>query len=147
MRKKINYSLFMSTLFLICTSVSAKTITRSCVVCGKDALEIPAALPKFVSALITLAQILVPIILIVTGMIRYVKAVASGDDKVTSEVNSSFFKSIIAAVAVFLVVAITKFAFNVYDSANGSSDTNSCVSCFITNNCNTATCSSRSSNK
>ncbi len=145
MRKKINYSLFISALFLMFTSVSAKTIARSCVTCGADALEFPAALPKFVSALITLAQILVPVILIVTGMVRYIKAVASGDDKVVSQVNSSFIKSIIAAVSVFLLVTIVKFSFSVYDKANGTNDTNSCVSCFVNNECTETACTSRSS--
>ena len=144
MRKKIDYSLFMGILFLIGTGVSAKTITRSCVTCGSGALEFPAALPSFVSSLVTLAQVLVPIILIVTGMVRYIKAVSSGEDKVVSQINGSFIKSIIAAVSVFLIVTIVKFSFSVYDSANGTSDTNSCVSCFINNECTEAVCSSRS---
>lgn len=140
MKKKINYILTAILLFISVDSASA--ITRECVKCGEDALEIPAQLPNFVSSLITLAQILVPIILIVSGLIKYLKAVTSGEDKVISETNKAFIKSIITAVAIFLVVAIVRFTFDVVESA-GEEDTTSCISCFITGECTGVTCTSR----
>ena len=134
MKKLFNISFITSLLFIGIDNIYA--LDRTCVKCG-DGMEIPSLLPGFVSKLILLAQIAVPIILIVTGMIRYVKAVMSGDDKVIKETNSSFIKSIIAAVVVFITVAIVKTAFNVFDQADTSGDggTNSCVACFITGDC------------
>lgn len=133
MKKNLRYILFiMSTMFFI-TKVGA----TECIVCGKDTIPIPAAIPSFVSKLILLVQILVPVILIVTGMIKYAKVVFSGEDKVAREVNQSFIRSIISAVVVFLVVAIVKFVFGVVDKANTDSNinSNSCIDCFINGNC------------
>ncbi|MBP3766091.1 MAG: hypothetical protein J6G98_02815 [Bacilli bacterium] len=145
MKKIFNYSFLMSLLFIGIDNIYA--LDRTCVKCG-DGMEIPSLLPNFVSKLILIAQIAVPIILIVTGMIRYLKAVMSGDDKVIKETNSSFIKSIIAAVAVFISITIVKTAFNVFDQANADGDgaTNSCVTCFITGNCQSTACIDRNGN-
>lgn len=140
MKKRINYILTAILLFISVDSANA--ITRECVKCGEDALEIPALLPNFVSSLITLAQVLVPIVLIVTGLIKYLKAVTSGEDKVIAETNESFIKSIIAAISVFLIVTLVRFTFNVVEDA-GSDDTTSCISCFVTGECPSTTCIAR----
>ena len=142
MKKLFNISFLTSILFLGMNNVSA--IERACVKCG-DGIEIPALLPSFVSKLVLLLQLAVPIILIVTGSFRYAKAVMSGDDKVIKETNSSFIKSIIAAVVIFLSIAIVKFAFNVFDQADteGDGGTNSCVACFIKGDCPSAACVGR----
>ncbi len=142
MKKLFKISFLTSILFLGINSVSA--LERTCVKCG-DGIEIPALLPAFVSKLILILQLAVPIILIVTGSIRYAKAVMSGDDKVIKETNASFIKSIIAAIIVFLSVAIVKFAFNILDQSdpNGKGATNSCVTCFITGDCPSSACMGR----
>ena len=146
MKKIFKISFLMSLLFLGMTNISA--LERTCVKCG-NAIEIPALLPVFVSRLILLIQIVIPIILIVTGLIRYTKAVMSGDDKVIKETNSSFIRSIIAAVLVFIVISIVKTAFTLFDQADteGSGATNSCVSCFITGDCNKTVCTARDGSK
>ena len=85
MKKSINYILLTSILlFTFINNVDAAPIVRECVTCGADSMAIPSALPKFVAALITppdifsqvvvaalitFAQIMVPIILILFGMI------------------------------------------------------------------------------
>ena len=141
MRKKINYGLliiFGLTFFI--GNVSAK----ECYVCGSDALAIPKDFPMFTSRIITLVQILVPSILIISSMIRYFKVVMSDPLKSGTETNKSFIRSIIAAVIIFIMVSIVKFAFNIYDKANGSSNSTSCVSCFINGSCGSVTtCPSR----
>ncbi len=144
MKKSINYILLTSILlFTFINNVDAAPIVRECVTCGADSMAIPSALPNFVAALITFAQIMVPIILIVFGMIRYIRAVASGEDKVIQEVNRSFIKSIIAAVAVFLVVSIVRFTFSLVDSKSDDNKSTSCISCFITGDCTYTACPSR----
>ncbi len=141
MKKLFNISFITSLLLIGITNVSA--LERTCVKCG-DGMEIPALLPSFVSKLVLILQLAVPIILIVTGSIRYAKAVMSGDDKVIKETNSSFIKSIIAAVVIFLSIAIVKFAFNIFDQANNSDgSSNSCVACFISGNCSEVVCTGR----
>lgn len=141
MKKNIKYVLF--TLFTM--SIMTKVGATRCVVCGTDSMPIPETIPTFISRIITLLQILVPVILIITGMIKYAKVVFSGEDKEAREVNKSFIRSIILAFAVFLVVAIIKFAFGIIDKANGNTtSSNSCINCFINGKCGeTYTCPTR----
>ena len=145
MKKLIKYMLLIN-LFIGYDVVSAETLTRECVKCGSGALPIPAMIPSFVAGLITLAQVLTPIILIVTGLIKYTKAVTSGEDKVTSEVNRSFIRSVIAAIMVFLIIALVKFVFRtVNKNTDDTTYSKSCVTCFITGDCPSTTCPDRSS--
>ena len=142
MKKLYKFSFLTAILFLGMSNVSA--LERTCVRCG-DGIEIPALLPGLVSKLVLLLQLAVPIILIVTGSLRYAKAVMSGDDKVIKETNASFIKSIIAAIVIFLSIAIIKFAFNLFDQADtdGDGGTNSCVACFIKGDCPSSACIGR----
>ena len=142
MQKKVNYFIFISSLIFIGTN-NVLAYGGQCVTCGSDSLAIPEALPKFVATMITLVQILVPIALILFTMIRYLKAVTLGEDKGFSEANRAFIRNIVAAVAVFLVIAIVKFAFGVVEKANEESGSTSCVSCFITGNCESESCPER----
>ena len=75
MKKIFNYILFCGvTLFLATNSIFAAG--RQCVYCGgsvDESLGIPVGIPNFISSLIKVAKILVPIILIVSAMIRYAK--------------------------------------------------------------------------
>ena len=143
MKKNLKYILFTLSTMLIITNVKA-----DCVVCGADTIPIPEALPNFVSKLIMLVQILVPVILIVTGMIRYAKVVFSGEDKVATETNRSFIRSAIAAVSIFLIISIVKFVFNAIDKTNAGGEydniySESCISCFINGDCETTFCPER----
>lgn len=100
-----------------------------CATFGDDALPIPIGIPNFISKLITLAQILVPVIIIIVAMVRYMKAMTSGDDKVIKETNSSFIRSLITGVAIFLLVVIVKFVFSL--AGDDATSSLKYVSCFI----------------
>lgn len=142
MKKRTIYILLLVTvLFLNANSVMA---AGSCVTCGDESLAIPKAVPTFINALVTLGKIIAPLLIIIFGMIRYLRAVFSGDEKVTKEINSAFIRSIIAGVAVFLLVSIVQMAFTFLSNAGGDGST-SCVSCFINgvDNCKEATCPDR----
>ena len=141
--KKLKYILFTLCLMTITTPVLA---ARECCYCGTDALAIPSELPNFVATIVTIAQILVPVVLIVSAIIRYVKVVVVGEEKATSEINKSIFRSIAAAVIIFIAVSLVKFAFSVYDKANGSNDKagrNACISAFINGCSNVKACEER----
>lgn len=138
--KKFKYILF--SLVLLFIGMSPILAANNCAVCGSDALPIPVKIPLFVSKLITLAQISVPIIIIITAMIRYFKVVTSGEDKTAKEANSAFVRSLITGVSIFLVVAIVKTSFNIV--GNDASSSLNCVSCFVSGNCQTKACPERS---
>lgn len=141
MKKNLIYILFsLSLIFLCLGNVSA---AGSCISCGADTLPIPEGIPNFISKLITLVQIMVPVVLIVVGMVKYLKVVTSGgDDKYIKETNASFIRSLVTGAAIFLVVAVVKFAFSLLGSDGES--TLGCVSCFISgDNCYQTACLDR----
>ena len=76
-------------------------------------------------------------------MIRYLRAVFNGEEKGFSNANRSFLRNIIAAVVVFLSIAIVKGTFNVVEKASEETGSTSCVSCFITGNCESKKCIDR----
>jgi len=127
MKKVINYILFTSSLIFIGLN---NTLAADCISCGTDTLPIPVGIPKFVSSLITLAQVAVPVLIIVISMVNYIKAVGNGEDKVIREVNLKFIRSLISGVAIFLLVAIVRFAFGTLLGSTGN-DTLTCISCFV----------------
>ncbi len=57
-------------------------------------------------------QIVVPLLLIISGMITMAKAVMEKDEKKIKEAQSLLIKKIIAAVLAFMVIAITKIVVN-----------------------------------
>lgn len=140
-RNKIfNYIFLVSFVFFIGFS-NIYAYEDTCITCGSESLSIPVGIPNFVSKLITFAQIMVPVLIIVVGMVKYVKAVTSGDDKVIKETNSSFIRSLIAGVSIFLLFAIVKFAFSLLGPEGTS--TMACVNCFMTGECNEVACPDR----
>lgn len=126
--KIINYVIFLGVaIFLNMNFVSA--LSGECVVCGSSSIAIPIAFPKFVSGVIKVVQLLVPLIIIFVGMFEFFKAVINGDDKVYKETTSAFIKRIIAGVVIFLIIALVKLAFNIIGDEGKNSL--SCVSCFL----------------
>lgn len=141
MKKILNYILFCGViLFLGTNSIFA---AKQCVYCSGDSLGIPVGIPNFISSLINIAKILVPIILIVSAMIRYAKVVMSGEDKTAKEVNQSFIRSIISAVFIFIIVSVVQTVFTLVGDEGKSSL--ACISCFIGGDCSniTSTCQER----
>lgn len=103
--------------------------SQTCVSCGDGALtNVPQQLPMFVRNLIWLIQILTPVILIGLGIYDFIKAIMASDEKIMKESQNRFIKRIIAAVLIFLVVAIVKFVFSLIPN---STDVLSCIPCFI----------------
>ena len=145
MKKIFNYILFCGvTLFLGTNSIFAAG--RQCVYCGgsvDESLGIPVGIPNFISSLIKVAKILVPIILIVSAMIRYVRVVMSGEDQTATEVNQSFIRSLIAAVFIFIIVSVVQTVFILIGNEGKSSL--ACLSCFVGGDCSniTTSCESR----
>lgn len=90
--------------------------------------DIPKPLPSFVRALVTTIKILVPLILIVMGIIDFLKAVISADEKTMNHSPISFIKRLIAAILVFFVISIVQFLFNLIPI---NTSVMGCFRCFI----------------
>ena len=116
-----------------CLNKGASYKSVSCA--GVD--DIPAALPKFISNIVTLIKIVTPIILIIMGMTDFLKSIIANDEKGMNEGKTRFIKRTMAGVVVFLVISVVQLVF----SAIGTEDARSvsaCINCFLNGNCNSS---------
>ena len=74
--------------------------------------QIPTGVFNLTSLVIMIIQVIVPILLIIWGMIDFVKAVVGGDENKIKEGQKVFVKRLIAAAVVFLMVTIVKLLVN-----------------------------------
>lgn len=115
-------------------SFLAQTATNTTPCVGVD---IPNGVYNLVHLVIMIIQIVVPILLIIWGMIDFVKAITSGDDSKIKNGQKTFIQRLIAAVFVFLIVVIVKLIFSVVDSLGAmeggasADDLWSCVQNFL----------------
>lgn len=91
---------------------------------------IPIELTMFSANLISIIKMATPILLIILGMIDFVKATMANDEKVMKESQSKFIRRIIGAVAIFLVVTVIQFIFNVIGTEN-TNEMAMCINYFI----------------
>ena len=89
-------------------------------VCSGDAASVVALVGKIVS----IFQIVIPIILVVVGLIALGKAVVSGKDDEVKKATGGLVKKIIFAAAIFFVVAIVRLVVSIVStSTNNDMDT------------------------
>ena len=103
------------------------------VTCGN--ITIDGMIPKFVSAVVLVFQIAIPILLIILGMLDLGKAVTSNDEKQMKEAQKLLIKRIVFAVLIFFVVALVKFVFGMLSNAGDKTNATSCIDCFISGRC------------
>lgn len=112
---------------MVCPAKTTTTL-KGCTI-----TDIPEQLPKYISNIINLIKILVPIILVIMGMIDFARAVVSSDEKQMKESQSRFIKRAFAAVIIFFVIVIVQFVFR----AIGTDDNIlGCIDCFVNGDCN-----------
>ncbi len=114
--------------------VVASAETYDAITCGN--VTIPLRIAELTSTIITILQFSVPIILIIMGMLDFVKAITSQKDDEIKKGLSTFIKRLIAGALVFLVIVIVKLVVGI---AADSSDVDSmfkCIDCFTSNSCN-----------
>ena len=80
-------------------------------------------------------EVVVPILLIISGMITMANAVMQKDEKKIKEAQNLLVKKLIAAVIVFLVIAVTKLVVGLVATGDngetGDAKWESCVSCAL----------------
>ena len=94
--------------------------------------DIPKALPKYISSIINLFKILVPIVLVIMGMLDFLRAVIANDEKQMKESQSRFLKRVLAAVSIFFVVAVVQFTFRIVKTDGSFTE---CIDCFVNGTC------------
>ena len=92
-------------------------------------------IPEITSWLITVAEILIPVILVIFGTIDFVKAITGGKEDEIKKGQQIFIKRIIAGSLVFFIVAITKLLISVVGNSVEKDNIFTCIDCFISNKC------------
>lgn len=94
-------------------------------------------IPELTSWFITIVEVAVPIILIIMGIIDFVKSLSSQKEDEIKRGQQVFIKRIITSVMIFFVIVIVKLLINFLSgSSSESGNMIDCIECFINNNCN-----------
>lgn len=139
-RKMISMSFFFALFFTTMNTVYATPswLDSDKVSCGTVG-NIPAKVPELVSLFVLIAQIVVPVILVLLGMIDFAKGVMSQKEDEIKKGQQTFIKRLVMGAIVFFVVALVKILVGVVgDNTTNKENIISCIDCFINNNCDGA---------
>lgn len=104
------------------------------VACG-SLYFIPSEIPALTNLLMNIIKILTPIILIIKGLIDLFKAITGANEKEIEKARGKFFKRLIPAITVFLVILIVQFVFGIIATDNENNNFLACSNCFLNNKC------------
>ena len=91
---------------------------------------------KFISYVLLIVKIVIPLLLIVFGIIDLFKAVTGGKDGEISKSLKSFMFRLIAGVAIFFIPTIISFVFSLVDGFDQvESEFNICQKCILSGQC------------
>ena len=99
------------------------------IICGTDK-QIPYAFADIFSILIIIVKIIVPILIVIMGMISYLKIVMSSKAEEDMKKGiKQLTNSAIAAVVIFFIVSIVNFVIGL--TAGKDNAASSCISCMV----------------
>ena len=120
----------MKYLMFLTNSCSAEGAKVCVNIAGPNGL--PGGLANLIHYGYLILQVAVPIILIIMGMITFAKAITSQKEDEIKAAQSSFFKKLIIAVVIFLVLTVVHLIFNM---VGGNNDIWGCVEKLLDGNC------------
>ncbi len=139
MKTKIkHFTFFLLSFLFLTTNVSAAPawLNGEKVSCGNIS-NIPAKGPEIVSMFILIAQIAIPIILVILGSIDFAKGIMSQKEDEIKKGQKAFINRLIIGAIVFFVVALSKILVSVVvDNSANKGNIISCINCFANNECN-----------
>lgn len=144
MKKNHSNLYFIYALILLLTGLPVFAESKKCIYCAGT--YIPLGLAVLTRNVISLIQVLVPVILIITGMVSLLRAVIAGDEKKMDEVKPKLIRKFIAGVIIFLIFTIVKFGFSMLGNYRGSESVMKCASLFISEEGNETYCPERVQN-
>lgn len=113
----------------------ANVLAMEKVSCGNIS-GIPSKVPQLVSEIITMIQVIVPVLLIILGSIDLVKGISSQKSDEIKKGQQILVKRMITAAIIFFIVICVKFLVSVVANSTTSANAIECIECFINNNCN-----------
>lgn len=93
-------------------------------------------IPELTSWIVTILEIAVPVILVILGIIDFVKAIMSQKDDEIKRGQNVFIKRLVTGVLIFFIVVIVKLLVSLLATDKDSKNILSCIDCFISNKCN-----------
>ena len=105
--------------------------TTSYYKCGDLDLQFSGTIPYVVHIIITVIKIAIPVLLIIFGMIDFLKAVTASKEDEIKKGQQTFIKRLIAAVIVFFVIQIVQLVISF--ASNSDDNIVSCFNCFVNN--------------
>lgn len=113
-----------STMNILTTTITSNNVRLyKTVTCGNT--ELPENLAKLISIAITVIQIVTPLILIVTGMLDFLKATTSSNEDGIKKAQQTFVRRLIAGAAVFFIILAVKIVVGLVNTE----DSKSAISC------------------
>lgn len=101
--------------------------------CGSDlGFEFSGSFPYIVSLIITIIKIAVPVVLIIFGLMDFLKAVTASKEDEIKKGQQTFVKRLIAAIIVFFVIQIVQLVIGF--ASNSDADIVECFDCFVNRN-------------
>ena len=97
--------------------------------CGNLDFNFSGMIPYVISMVVTIIKIAVPVVLIIFGMIDFLKAVTASKEDEIKKGQQTFIKRLIAAVIVFFVVQIVQLVASF--ASNNDTNVTGCFDCFI----------------
>lgn len=120
------YRIFLF-LLIVMPFMSVNAITK--VSCGQ-VTGIPEKIPELSSMILSIIQIGVPIILVLTGTLDLFKGITSQKDEDIKKGQKIFVKRLIISALIFFIVVIVKFFTSIVADAS-SADAIECIDCFV----------------
>lgn len=120
--------------------ILAKVATDAEYTCGSvDNFVFSGMFPYIVSTIVTIIQIVVPILLIVFGMLDLAKAVIASKEDEIKKAQMTFVKRLIAAVIVFFIIYLVQLVIRFVAGSNQDTIIG-CFNCFISGKAEAGAC-------
>ena len=114
---------------LILLSIPNVAFAAKYIVCGNDR-HIPYAFANIFSILMVIVRIFVPVLIVIMGMISYLKIVMSSKaEEEFKKGQKQLINSIIAAVVIFFIVSIINFVIGL--TAGKDNSASACITCIV----------------
>lgn len=97
--------------------------------CGSLDLEFSGMIPYVVSMIVTIIKFAVPVLLVIFGMIDFLKSVSASKEDEIKKGRQTFINRVIAAIIVFFIVYVVQLIVNF--ASQGDDNIVGCFSCFI----------------
>jgi predicted esterase len=135
-RKNILKKLSILVILMTPTIVFAEEKVKDYIVCGNNK-KFPTIVGTMISTIYVIIRILVPLLLVIFGIISFLKAtIASKEEDTIDKARKTFVKNLTAAVIIFFIVSILNFIIRLVAGTNNSFI--GCVNCMIhPKNCQT----------